>query len=490
MDDVSVLSARCAQLEQTNAQLARINETLMNRVERDMDQQGTSFSLFQAAIALEAKVKERTAALSQTLTTLERTNQDLLASNEAALAASVAKSTFLATMSHELRTPMNGVVGMSELLMSTALDDSQLASVRIIRESAHSLLRILNDILDFSKIEAGFLVTESTPFQLGVTVEQVLQLVRPQFAAKGLEFSLSWDAALPDAVIGDPTRFSQVVTNLLGNALKFTVEGRVTLRVSFEADRGEAFLLRIEVEDTGVGIRQDHLPSLFESFTQSDSTITRRFGGTGLGLAIVRRLSQLMHGDCGVSSEYGTGSCFWVTIQLHRDTQQARSAVPRALSSAEDVDATSLDALNVLIVEDNEVNQIVIRGFLSAFGCCCTVADNGADAVRLLTANHRFDLVLMDCQMPGMDGLEATRRVRAFEAKGNSRVPIVALTANAMVGDRDLCLAAGMDDFLSKPFRGVDLRATLQRWAGADALGVAAREAVEASGARLQVMHA
>ena len=477
MVDENALLTRCAQLERANAQLARINETLMNRVERDLDHQGSSYTLFQAAIALEAKVKERTGALSQALSTLERTNQDLLASKEAALAASVAKSTFLATMSHELRTPMNGVVGMTELLMSTALDDSQRASVRIIGESAHSLLRILNDILDFSKIEAGFLVTESTPFQLCDTVEQVLQLIRPQFVAKGLDFTLSWDAELPTSVIGDPTRFSQVVTNLLGNALKFTTEGSVALRASFEADGGEKFLLRIEVEDTGVGIRQDHLPKLFDSFTQSDSSITRKFGGTGLGLAIVRRLCQLMNGDCGVSSEFGTGSCFWVTIELHRDALQVPSTVPRSLSCAGDEAVTPLDALNVLVVEDNEVNQIVIRGFLRAFGCRCSVVDNGADAVRLLTASHDFDVVLMDCQMPVMDGLEATRHVRAFEAGINTRVPIVALTANAMVGDRDACMAAGMDDFLSKPFQGVDLRAALQRWAGADAPVVPAREA-------------
>ena len=466
MDDVNALQARCRELERTNAQLARINDTLMDRVERDMDHQGSSFSLFQAAISLEAKVKERTAALSLALSTLERTNRELQASNEAALAASLAKSTFLAAMSHELRTPMNGVVGMTELLMNTRLDASQYASTEIIRESAQSLLRILNDILDFSKIEAGFLVTESLPFDLRQTVDQVMQLMRPQIKSKGLTFSSEWDDALPLAVIGDSTRFSQIVTNLLGNSLKFTSEGFITLRASLTADRGSAMLCRFEIHDSGIGIKAESLPRLFQAFAQSDSSITRQFGGTGLGLAIVRRLCQLMGGDCGVSSDYGKGSSFWFTVELERDPQPEASNAPgfAPVTPPSAPAHSSGEPLEVLVVEDNRVNQIVIRGFLDLFGCRCTVAENGVEAVRLLTAPHEFDLVLMDCQMPDMDGLEATRRVRCHETQTSGHVPIIALTANAMVGDREECLSAGMDDFLSKPFRLAELETVLERW--------------------------
>ena len=466
MDDVNALQARCRELERTNAQLARINDTLMDRVERDMDHQGSSFSLFQAAISLEAKVKQRTAALSLALSTLERTNRELQASNEAALAASRAKSTFLATMSHELRTPMNGVVGMTELLMNTRLDASQYASAEIIRESAQSLLRILNDILDFSKIEAGFLVTESLPFDLRQTVDQVVQLMRPQIKSKGLTFSSEWDDALPLAVIGDSTRFSQIVTNLIGNSLKFTSEGFITLRASLTADRGSAMLCRFEIHDSGIGIKAESLPRLFQAFTQSDSSITRQFGGTGLGLAIVRRLCQLMGGDCGVSSDYGKGSSFWFTVELERDPQPEASNAPgfAPVTPPSAPAHSSGEPLEVLVVEDNRVNQIVIRGFLDLFGCRCTVAENGVEAVRLLTAPHEFDLVLMDCQMPDMDGLEATRRVRCHETQTSGHVPIIALTANAMVGDREECLSAGMDDFMSKPFRLAELETVLERW--------------------------
>ena len=466
MDDLNALQARCRELERTNAQLARINDTLMDRVERDMDHQGSSFSLFQAAISLEAKVKQRTAALSLALSTLERTNRELQASNEAALAASRAKSTFLATMSHELRTPMNGVVGMIELLMNTRLDASQYASTEIIRESAQSLLRILNDILDFSKIEAGFLVTESLPFDLRQTVDQVLQLMRPQIKSKGLTFSSEWDDALPLAVIGDSTRFSQIVTNLIGNSLKFTSEGFITLRASLTADRGSAMLCRFEIHDSGIGIKAESLPRLFQAFTQSDSSITRQFGGTGLGLAIVRRLCQLMGGDCGVSSDYGKGSSFWFTVELERDPQPEASNAPgfAPVTPPSAPAHSSGEPLEVLVVEDNRVNQIVIRGFLDLFGCRCTVAENGVEAVRLLTAPHEFDLVLMDCQMPDMDGLEATRRVRCHETQTSGHVPIIALTANAMVGDREECLSAGMDDFMSKPFRLAELETVLERW--------------------------
>lgn len=460
----SALQARCAELEAANAQLTIINESLMDRVEREMDKQGNSFSLFQAAIALEGKVNERTAALQQAMRTLEQTNHELQESNNAAQAASRAKSAFLASMSHELRTPMNGVIGMSELMLKSELNDMQRKSINTIRHSALSLLNILNDILDFSKIEADQLTPEATSFDLLRVTHQALELLEPQIEAKGLELIVDWPTRLPCAVIGDPTRFAQILTNLIGNALKFTTAGHIRLSVALESQVDDALLYRFEIEDTGIGIRSDVIPRLFNSFTQADSSTTRQFGGTGLGLAIVRRLSQLMGGDCGVTSELGKGSCFWFSLTLRRDTQahMATGRFPAATSIAA---RGGIDhQLKILVVEDNPINQEVAMALLETLHCECSLAVNGLEAVAALAQPHAFDLVLMDCQMPELDGFEATRRIRLYEQKQQLHTPIVALTANAMVGDRDLCLAAGMDDFLSKPFQLHQLSSMLGKW--------------------------
>ena len=380
---------------------------------------------------------------------------------------------------------MNGVVGMTEMLLSTELDAVQRNYADIIRQSAMTLLSILNDILDFSKIEAGQLKPETTPFRLRQVTDSALQLLAPQVAAKGLSMRVDWPEELPDAVIGDPTRYAQVITNLLGNALKFTSQGHIGLRARLSGVDGAALRFRFEIEDSGIGIHADIIPRLFESFTQSDSSITRKYGGTGLGLAIVRRLCRLMGGDCGVTSEYGKGSCFWFSIVLLADPRpgpqpqtQLQPAPRPAASTAAGAPAAGAPAgvapagasdpghrkLHVLLVEDNAINQEVARGMLEYLGCEIEIAENGRCAVERLGPDHTFDLVLMDCQMPEMDGLEATRRIRILEAGGHRHTPIVALTANAMVGDREQCISAGMDDFLSKPFQLRDLSGKLDAW--------------------------
>jgi len=395
-----------------------------------------------------------TISVSTNITEAKRAAAEVEAARDAAEAANLAKSAFLASMSHEIRTPMNGVLGFADLLLETDLSAVQRRHLRGIQEAGKSLLALINDILDLSKIEAGKLEVERVAMSPDAIVDGAVSILRSQFAAKAIHLRFEHASDVPVWVEGDPTRVRQVLLNLMSNALKFTDHGHVAVRSSFTRDE-TGDLLRFEVEDTGIGIPADRQHLLFRDFSQIDRSTTRRFGGTGLGLAICKRLAEAMGGEIGVVSAPGKGSTFWFTVAGVRTAAPEKAAAVTA--------GDSHVPARILVAEDLPMNQLVIEGYLRSAGHDVAFAANGVEAIAALKAG-RFDLVLMDVEMPEMDGIAATRAIRGSDGPMRD-VPIVALTANALLEDAALCKAAGMNDFLSKPIERSSLYRMIGRWA-------------------------
>lgn len=396
-------------------------------------------------------------------TTIESQNKMAISLRDAkrlAEEANESKSRFLATMSHEIRTPMNGVIGSLELLRTSELDQDQTKLAELMDGSAKALLNIINDVLDFAKVEEGNVLIESIKFNLSECIESVVAQESYSALKKGVSIGIDLDDELPSVVMGDPYRLRQVLTNLISNAVKFSPNGHVQIS-ALSSQQGERDLVQFTVQDSGIGIEKQALARIFEPFTQADSSTTRVFGGTGLGLSICKGLVELMGGQLSVESELGKGSCFRFNCFLSRGKPVGTGRTGKELTKPA---PGNRFAGTLLVVDDNPINRLIAERMVMHLGCEVKTASNGLEALQAVQ-ERPFDMILMDCSMPVMDGYKATSAIRALSGR-SSKTTIVAMTAYAMTGDREKCLAAGMEDFLTKPMKLSDLEDLLARHLG------------------------
>ena len=405
------------------------------------------------------------------LAALDREVDRCKRAEQEARAADLAKGRFLANVSHEIRTPMHGILGLSELLLGSGLAQPQREQVELVRTSAEALLVLVDDILDLARVEAGRLLLRPRDFGLQELTGNVVRLLAPQAGERGIDLRLEVAPRVPDSLHGDTVRLRQVLLNLVGNAIRFTRKGSVTVRVEAEQPPTAASTIRFEVRDTGVGIRPEDQERLFQPFAQTDSAASRQLGGTGLGLVIAKNIVELMGGEIGFESNRGVGSTFWFRIPLVRAQGSGLESWTPLGEAGQILRRKDRRDLRVLAVDDRAPNRAVAVAMLNGLGYIPEAVESGEEALDLL-AREPFDAVLLDCEMPGLDGRETCRRLRAME-KGGRRVPVIAVTAHTRTEEREACLAAGMDDVLVKPFHAADLAACLDRWLGADAADTA-----------------